>query len=76
MTQLYDAFGNFEYGATGAAAGFPNAILQDAADAFHGGHNDPINTRDIQAGFDAMSNGGTLGTVDYNPQPLSEPCKQ
>ena len=72
---MYDAFGNFEYGATGEAAGFSDTMLQGAADFVHGGQNNLININDIQAGFGAISNGGKLGIVDYNPQSLSPVCK-
>jgi hypothetical protein len=73
---MFDAFGNFEYGATGEAAGFTDTMLQDAAILVHGGQNDLININDIQAGFDAINNGGKLGIVDYNPPPLKPIYKQ
>jgi RHS repeat-associated protein len=67
---LWDAFGNFEYGATGAAAGFTLKQLEDAGDDLHpnfsGGllhpkfQNNSINKADIKSGFDAIKNGGTL----------------
>ena len=36
-------------------------------DIFHKGKNYPINTQDIESGFDAISNGGTLNIIDWNP---------
>jgi hypothetical protein len=57
---IYDAFGNFEYGATGAAAGFAYSTLQTVAELLHWNHNDPINHDDIKSGYDAISKGGTL----------------
>jgi len=41
---MYDAFGNFEYGATGAAASFACDRLTGAGDFLHGGQNNQINT--------------------------------
>ena len=64
---LYDAYGNFEYGATGAAAGFSCSLLQFAANVLHKGKNNPINTADIQTGYNVISNGGTLGIINYTP---------
>jgi hypothetical protein len=64
---MYDAYGNFSYGATGAADGFKCKTLQDEANKLHGGKNNPINTTDIQSGFDAIHNGGTLSTKEYTP---------
>ena len=57
---IYDAFGNFAYGATGAAAGFEYSTLQTVAELLHRNHNDPINHQDIKSGFDAIEGGGTL----------------
>jgi len=57
---IYDAFGNFEYGATGAAAGFGLDDLLRAGQVLHGGTNNPINETDITSGFDAIIGGGTL----------------
>jgi hypothetical protein len=65
ISPIYDAYGNFEYGATGAAAGIPSSTLQEAANALHGGANDSINTQDIQSGYNAVSAGGSLGTFNY-----------
>jgi hypothetical protein len=65
---MYDAYGNFEYGATGEAANFPLAVLQAAADYLHDGwRNNPINTQDIRSGYRSIRSGGTLSIVDYNP---------
>ena len=62
----FDAYGNFEYGATGVAAGFPLAYLQIAADVAKGTvNNDPINITDINSGYNAIASGGTLSTVEY-----------
>ncbi|WP_213739143.1 polymorphic toxin type 44 domain-containing protein [Bradyrhizobium sp. dw_411] len=61
---MYDAFGNFEYGATGAAAGYSNRTLTGMGDLLHGGTNNPINTQDITSGANAINNGGTLSTID------------
>jgi RHS repeat-associated protein len=67
---MYDAYGNFEFGATGAAAGFPLLILQGAADYLHNWNNNPINTTDINSGFNAIAAGGRLSIIDYNPPAL------
>jgi RHS repeat-associated protein len=68
----YDAFGNFEFGATGVAAGFTGAHLQNEATNIQKvkqrnplASNDPVNTMDIQSGIRAESRGGTLGTTTY-----------
>jgi hypothetical protein len=68
---MYDAYGNYEYGATGAAAGFSDGLLQGMGDLIKMGKNNPINRSDIQSGFDAISNGGKLSTIEYTP-PTSE----
>lgn len=65
INPMYDAYGNFEFGATGVAAGFFPSTLQAIADAIHGAHNNPINTQDIASGIHAIQAGGTLGTFDY-----------
>jgi RHS repeat-associated protein len=67
---MYDAYGNFEFGATGEAAGFPLWILQGAADYLHNWNNNPINTNDINSGFNAVAAGGKLSIIDYNPPAL------
>jgi len=66
---IFDAYGNFEFGATGAAAGFSLLTLQVAADVLHGGTNDPINQTDIQSGFVAIEKGGKLSTTEEKLAP-------
>jgi RHS repeat-associated protein len=61
---MYDAYGNFEFGATGDAAGFPLWILQGTADYLHNWNNNPINTNDINSGFNAIAAGGKVSIVD------------
>ena len=61
---MYDAYGNFEFGATGEAARFPLLILQGAAEYLHNWNNNPINTNDINSGFNAVAAGGTISIVD------------
>lgn len=66
----YDAYGNFAYGATGAASGYSSSTLALMGDITHpnqGFVNNPINSQDIQSGYNAISSGGTLGTVEYTP---------
>src|SRR5271166_4197136 len=60
---IFDAFGNFEFGATGAAAFFGLPALEAAADYLHGGTNDPINRTDIASGYEAIEKGGKLSTT-------------
>ena len=78
-TSIYDAYGNFEYGATGTAAGFTGDQLQDTANLLHTGfiptgvypgfmpvpglNQSPQNTTDIQSGINAVQNGGVVITV-------------
>jgi RHS repeat-associated protein len=59
---IFDAFGNFNYGACGEAAGVPHWLLQHEANKGKPGGNNPINTADINSGFDAIEKGGTLST--------------
>jgi len=61
---MYDAFGNFEYGATGAAVGYSNGTLTGMGDLLHRGTNNPINTQDILSGANAINSGGTLSMID------------
>jgi RHS repeat-associated protein len=61
--KIFDACANFEFGATGAAAFFGLPALQAAADYLHGGTNDPVNTADIQSGYEAIAQGGKLSTT-------------
>ncbi|HZS54929.1 MAG TPA: hypothetical protein VFA65_11030, partial [Bryobacteraceae bacterium] len=60
---IYDAYGNFLYGASGTAAGIPASLLQGMGHAFHGGQNDPVNVYDIQLGIDVINTGGTISVV-------------
>jgi hypothetical protein len=65
---MYDAYGNFEFGATGAAAGFNLGYLQLAADIAKGTwSNNPINYADINSGYYAITSGGTLSVKDWTP---------
>jgi len=70
---IYDAYGNFEYGATGAANGLTKGQVVAGGDAEalvrHRAHNNPINRADIEAGHDAVSHGGKLQTVPYKWSP-------
>jgi RHS repeat-associated protein len=64
ISPIYDAYGNFLYGASGQAAGMTASLLQAMAAAIHpGGQNDPINVYDIQQGIDAVGMGGTMSVV-------------
>jgi Bacterial toxin 44 len=63
ISAIFDAYGNFEFGATGAAAGFSLLTLQAAADVLHGGTNDPVNQADISSGYAAINKGGKLSTA-------------
>ena len=63
ISQIFDAFGNFEYGATGAGRGMYYSTLQTGGDAGHPKsffQNSAINRADIKSGFDAISQGGKL----------------
>jgi len=66
---IYDAYGNFEYGATGAAYGFTKAEIEGGGEmaAFYQHHafNNPINRADIGAGHSVISGGGKLLTIPY-----------
>jgi uncharacterized protein RhaS with RHS repeats len=70
---MFDAYGNFEYGATGEAAGYSLNVLTGMGDLLHGGSNNPINTTDITSGFNAVATGGKLGVADYTP-PAGQSC--
>jgi hypothetical protein len=61
---MFDAFGNFEFGAAGAHAGISCSTLKSAGNFLHGGQNNPINTTDIVSGFNAIDSGATLTVVD------------
>ena len=70
----YDAYANFEYGATGDAAGFSIGYLQFAVSIGKGewpGTNNPINVNDINSGYYAIANGGALGTTNWTPPAAS-----
>jgi hypothetical protein len=69
---IWDAFGNFNFGACGEATGVPRGLLQREANKAHaGGKNNPINTADINSGFDAIAKGGKLSTKLQNIVPAS-----
>lgn len=69
QNSAYDAYGNFGYGATGAAAGYSAGVLQGVGNGLqylkNGNSNNPVNVTDIQSGINAVANGGTLGVRDY-----------
>jgi RHS repeat-associated protein len=69
LNPLFDAFGNFGFGATGYSAGFSLRGLQFAADEAHGFLNNPINSADILSGFNATSKGGKLSAKTTNLVP-------
>jgi hypothetical protein len=71
ISPIYDAFGNFEYGATGAGRGMLYSTLQAGGAIGHWKqwfHNNPINTADIKSGFDAISSGGKLSVKEDSLQ--------
>src|SRR5208282_996876 len=57
---LWDAFGNFGFGATGAAAGYDLETLAGVAQGLKFGNNSLTNQGDIAEGFEAITNGGRL----------------
>ena len=59
---VYDAFGNFMYGATGTAGGL--AGLRTVANYLHDWQNHPVNRADIESGISAISTGCTLSKVE------------
>jgi hypothetical protein len=67
---LYDAFGNFEFNATGAAVGFDMTTLGEAGEIVHGGSNNVINEGDILQGWIAVEDGGTLSKSLESLSPL------
>jgi hypothetical protein len=67
---MYDAYGNFMYGATGAADNIDLVLLQLVAQYLHNWNNNPINSLDIMNGYDAVPEGGRLSIIDYNPPAL------
>ena len=60
---IFDAYGNWIYGASGQAGGIPASLLQGVGHAVHGGLNDPVNVFDIQLGIDAAMISGTVNVV-------------
>jgi hypothetical protein len=65
---MFDAYANFEYGATGNAAGFTLPWLQFWAKTGKLAiTNDPINVNDIANGYNVIAAGGTLGETDWTP---------
>ena len=64
---MYDAYGNFAYGATGAAAGFPCKVLTWMGDMDHGGRNYEVNTADIMSGYNVGASGGRVTAIEYMP---------
>jgi hypothetical protein len=67
---VYDSYGNFAYGATGIAGGFTAQQLQEMGQATHGGNNPNVNVLAIQAGINAVQQGGTVIT---SPVPWPSP---
>jgi hypothetical protein len=69
-TGLYDQFGNFAYGATAEAVGYPQGFTQWAGaygrNGSFTGNNLPINRQDIANGYNAAQSGGT-----YSATPVS-----
>jgi hypothetical protein len=63
---IYDAFGNFLYGASGEAAGISALMLQGVGDLIHGGQNDPINVGDINTGIYAIRLGGMIKLINVD----------
>jgi RHS repeat-associated protein len=67
INPIYDAFGNFGFGATGAANGDTLENLLAWANRIHKlfshGPNPEINNTDIKSGFNAISQGGKLSVV-------------
>jgi len=63
VSPIYDAYGNFLYGASGQAGGIPASVLQGMGHATHGGLNYPINVHDIQLGIDAAMMAGMISVV-------------
>jgi hypothetical protein len=61
---IYDAYGNFMFGATGRAAGISGEDLQDAGQIisqlkWHTPNN-PVNVQDIQSGINMYDKGGVV----------------
>jgi hypothetical protein len=64
INPMYDALGNFLFGAAGAKHGSSCGTMTGIGDLAHGGANNPINTGDIQSGFNALAYGGQLSVID------------
>lgn len=64
---MYDAYGNFAYGATGATTGYSCSVLTGVGDLLHKGSNNPINTLDISQGFNAINKGEIISIIDFTP---------
>jgi RHS repeat-associated protein len=64
INPMYDALGNFLFGAAGAEHGSSCETMTWIGDEGHGGKNNPINTADIQSGFQALFSGGQLSVMD------------
>ncbi|MGH7980532.1 MAG: hypothetical protein ACREE6_14240 [Limisphaerales bacterium] len=62
---IWDAYGNFNYGACCYAAGVSHWLMQKIANHKPGGNN-PINTRDIDSGYNAIKRGGKLSVQKHN----------
>ena len=62
---IYDAYGNFKYGATGASYGLTKGQVVARGDAEalarHHAHGNPINRADIEAGHETISRLGREG---------------
>jgi hypothetical protein len=46
---------------------FPFRYFKLPQTYLHNWNNNPINTNDINSGFNAIAAGGTLSIIDYNP---------
>jgi RHS repeat-associated protein len=70
INPLYDAYGNFLFGASGAALGVSESDLQFAGNALHavtyGRSNFSQNVQDIHSGFNAIGVGGVTIVVPIN----------
>jgi len=63
INPIFDAYGNFMYGAAGTAEGFSDNHLRAVGDLVHGGSNNDINTHDIQSGIDFANSGNKIIVV-------------
>lgn len=57
----YESFGNFNYGATGAAMGIPDKVLFRAAGA-----------ASVMAGTSPINSGNPLGSAPYGDSPVDQ----